>query len=337
MVTINELKNSNIEDIIYKSIKFYLKIGEIEQAKKLLYLELQDERMASAALDKLVTISIKNGNYSEARELLKRYDADKSHFLSYGLLEKVEVNYERSKMYYEECLGTKIEDKAKLNIARLEIELGNFKKAENIYNELQDSKKFLDQMPYEWIFLEILKKNFEEAYSRLQSIDHELCCNSKKRARLATQLEIYLRHKLGLLNISEIDLSSLNNYFLYRYLTNEDMVLLKHVSYHKEKQNEAIGYIFENINLADLLEEVKERMKSLNPSHYEMVDKYKLRLDEPIGQKNNLFTNDICVETILGTDIIITMYPILLSDEFDQEKNNTSEELKRKRISNELQ
>ncbi len=56
-----------------------------------------------------------------------------------------------------------------------------------------------------------------------------------------------------------------------------------------------------------------------------------MKMDRPIGYHNNELTNAICVETILGTDVITSMYPILVSDEFDKEGNNTNEDLRRKR------
>ena len=70
----------------------------------------------------------------------------------------------------------------------------------------------------------------------------------------------------------------------------------------------------------------------MNGNHFELTDMYRFKLDTPIGYKGELITNDLCVVTILGTKDIITMYPVSLSNEFDNEKFSTSEQLKLKRL-----
>lgn len=69
----------------------------------------------------------------------------------------------------------------------------------------------------------------------------------------------------------------------------------------------------------------------MNSNHFEVSDMYRFKLDTPIGFKGDEITSDSCVVTMIGTKDILTMYPVLLSDEFDKEGFSTSNELMLKR------
>lgn len=69
----------------------------------------------------------------------------------------------------------------------------------------------------------------------------------------------------------------------------------------------------------------------MNSNHFEVSDMYRFRLDTPIGFKGDDITSDLCVVTMIGTKDILTMYPVLLSDEFDKEGMSESKELLLKR------
>lgn len=72
----------------------------------------------------------------------------------------------------------------------------------------------------------------------------------------------------------------------------------------------------------------------MNPNHFEVSDMYRFRLDTPIGFKGDEITSDLCVVTMIGTKDILTIYPVLLSDEFDKEGMSFSKQLlyKRKQV-----
>lgn len=70
----------------------------------------------------------------------------------------------------------------------------------------------------------------------------------------------------------------------------------------------------------------------MNANHFEISDNYRFRLNSPIGFKGDYITHDLCVVTLLGTKDVITMYPVLLSDEFDKEGVSKSKVLKLKRL-----
>lgn len=62
-----------------------------------------------------------------------------------------------------------------------------------------------------------------------------------------------------------------------------------------------------------------------------MADYYRFNTGKVIGTFDGKSTQDINVSTIAGTDKIITMFPIRLSDEFNKEGLLENEELKSRR------
>lgn len=105
-----------------------------------------------------------------------------------------------------------------------------------------------------------------------------------------------------------------------RLLDKSDAPLLKHLSKHFDQtQKDNNGCFLESLDLKKLLQDAREKITTINGNHFEITDMYRFRLDEPIGFKHNELTNDLCVVTMIGTQDIVTMYPVLLSSEFDRE------------------
>ena len=69
----------------------------------------------------------------------------------------------------------------------------------------------------------------------------------------------------------------------------------------------------------------------MNANHFELSDMYRFKLDHPIGFVGDDITSDLCVVTLIGTKNIVTMYPVLLSNQFDKEGMSFSKELMLKR------
>ena len=66
------------------------------------------------------------------------------------------------------------------------------------------------------------------------------------------------------------------------------------------------------------LEFAKEKLKDLKPFYVSVVDKYLVEYDEPIslidGKKSNYFV----AVTLVNTDKILTMFPVLVSSKENQ-------------------
>lgn len=88
---------------------------------------------------------------------------------------------------------------------------------------------------------------------------------------------------------------------------------------------------FKYTDLRKLLYDARKKIENMNSNHFEFSDMYRFRLDTPIGFKGDEITSDLCVVTMIGTKDILTMYTVLLSDEFDKEGFSTNKELKLKK------
>lgn len=285
----------------------------------------------------LLKMAVMDGNFSCAREILNenRETDDKILIRSYGLLENAENNFEQSLKYYQESLkgaNNYSQDTALLSIAKLYLQIGEHAKSKSILERLRANPEFLVQASFGLIFINLLENNFEECERILDSIDNADGLPPILREHIAnTRLIIkYLSNQI--INVS--DYSFKKNHYLPSLLTGDnDVALLTHLTKHYERY--VHGYwtgFFKDIDLESLVVEGKDRIKDLNPNHFELSDMYRFRMDRPIGYKYGKITQDICVSTIIGTKKIMTMYPILLSSEFDKEGASTSKALKMKRL-----
>ena len=80
-----------------------------------------------------------------------------------------------------------------------------------------------------------------------------------------------------------------------------------------------------------MIKEIKSRIENLNPNFDRNASVYYVSFPNLIGYSNNETTNSVKVITALGTKKIITMYPAILSSEYNSEGLQESKELSLKR------
>lgn len=288
------------------------------------------------SLARLIQLNFREGKYSEARSILNENLDNSSYYFKflYGLLENIENNFEASKKWYSECMiDPQMQNKALLSLTKLYVQTADYEIAEKMFETLQYNQVFYIQATYGLICMYILTKEYDKAYNLLMSID---------KNKLTSKLLIHYRslytnllYFLGRLkNINDPDIVKYSAQLL---LNNSDSLVLSHISKHlNQDQKMSSGCFFEDINLQKLLDDVKKQIAIMNPNHFELSDMYRFRLDTPIGFKGNEITNDICVTTSIGSKRIVTMFPVLLSNEFDKEGMSTSSELLLKRSRGEV-
>lgn len=269
-------------------------------------------------LAKLIKIKILEGKYATARHLLNNSKQDNiSLKFLFGLLENIENNFKTSKKYYHDCLvDPNFQHKSLLAIAKIHIQNGDNEIARQMLQTLQLNTNFYVQATYNLIALNILEGDYEKAFYLLKTID--ITQLTKKLLHHYRILNLYLLYMLGKLN--EIPDYTKQDYMFTRLLDKSDAPLLKHLSKHFDQtQKDNNGCFLESLDLKKLLQDAREKIATINGNHFEITDMYRFRLDEPIGFKHNELTNDLCVVTMIGTQDIVTMYPVLLSSEFDRE------------------
>jgi len=275
----------------------------------------------------LIQIDLINGKYARVRNVLRSNQSNAIELKRlYGLLENIENNFEKSKAYYSQCMiNPDMQSKSLLALSKLYIQTGDNDIARKMLETLQLNRKFYIQSTFGLICLNILEQNYKDAYKYLNSISSDRL--TPKLLQHYHKLEIYLLYNLGKLKKSVTNCASIRNYMLYRLFDDSEDLLLSHISKHKNQRDQYTkGCFFEYMDLKKLLIVAKEHIEEMNANHFELSDMYRFRLDTSIGFHGDEMTNDICVVTMIGTKDIITMYPILLSDEFDREGMSQSKQ-----------
>jgi len=290
---------------------------EYIKAKYWYNISIESEEYYELSLIKLIQIAIKDCNYLEARKLLNKSTSNNVRLKSVkGLLETVENNIIESRKYYSQCMDdydTQYDSLYK--IAKTYVQTGDNMIARKMFETLQLNNNFYIQATFNLIYLEILEENYEKAYLMLKTIKLDnLLPLFAKNYRVINH---YLSLKLNL----SIDLEQDMDYITSILYKRDEQHLLEHINRHTIRKNDSYkeGYFFKYIDLKKLLNVVRYKIYDMNANHFDFADTYRIRLDDPIGFKDEQLTNDICVTTIIGTKDIITIYPIKLSDEFDKE------------------
>ncbi len=311
-----------------RAVSFSKDSKNIKRAIELFIKALDDPIYRSSSVDYLASLYVKMGDYLHARKILTEYK-EETTLLAWAKLETIENNYQESKKYYQ-MINDDSKQCIKLNLARLEFQLGNYKQGRKILDTLKYDKKYITQGLFEECFSYMIEHHYEKGYETLKSMKTGRF--KPDQAKDYEQMKLYFSYFLGKMDEQEIQENLNRGYWIFRLLWDSDPALLKHISHHKKGGKDAkLSYFINCLDLNILLDEVREKISNLNPNHLNLVNYYSLRMDKPIGYVNENLTNDIRVETILGTNKILSMYPVLLSNEFDKERNRTSQKIKRKR------
>lgn len=286
----------------------------------------QSMEFREKSLEKLIYLDLKEGNFAKARKMLKEnIDCDSTQVIyRYGLLEAIENNFETSKKYYRACMAdSEMQCKSLMSIANLYIQTGDNDIARKILESLQFDNYFKIHATIKLVCLNILEHHYKEAEGILKSLDqNSLPLRFFNYYRV---LDIYIKKLLNKLNQFNCSYDPVRDYLIYRMFDNSDQSLLNHISKHvSQNDKETNGYFFKGLDLSKLLINVKEQIVKMNANHSEFSDMYRFRLNSAIGFGGQNVTRDLCVATIIGTKKIITMYPILLSDDYDKEGYSTS-------------
>ncbi len=326
------MEDTSIKEAYYNAIDMYNK-SEIKKARNLFEISKDNPEFEINTIIKLIIIDIQEGKYDIARKRLETFynkenkNNDEFNRL-YSLLEIIEYNFEESKKYAKKRIEISGSKDSIMSLAKIYAQLGNYDLSKNIFESLiygNDIYSYQAQM--ELIYIHIIKKEYEEAYAILKNIKNDRLPISIKNNY--ENIKLYILYKLGVIkNFNEI-----NNYYIYQLVNNDENYLLEHIKKHKKQSNKAEhGYFYNNINLIDLLKEVKEKIKNMPPNHYNNTDTYRFKLEKEIGYNGKRITDEIGVVTILETKKILTMYPIKLSAKYNNEKylklNKTDGEIK---------
>ncbi len=311
-----------------------MKKQNISEARSNFKVALDDPQFQGNALRRLVELDLKEGNYKNARKLL----TEKSNFeevitkFLYGRLELCEYNIQSSQQYYKDCLlDVEYQERSLLAIGQNHLQLGDYKLAKKILETFVINPQTREVGLYNLIYLAFLEENYREADVLLQQL-FQACQQDSKSLSQVYCAQNFLKYCTKTLNPVTDYIDPNMHYKTYRLYYNDDEAIINHLQRHKEGTAKYQDrYFFKYLDLKELLYDVKSLLDTYNPLHITGMDKYRMRLDTPIGFQAGEITYDLEVVAMMKTKEIITMYPILLSDEFDREGFSTDMELKEKR------
>lgn len=327
-----ESQNTDYNQIVSNGLKCY-DLGDYVNARKWFNISINNPKYRDISLLKLIKIEIKEGKYKVAREILKNAPINNILVTKlYGLLENIEYNFEASKDYYGKCMRQEsLQYKSLLSIAKIYMQLGDYEIARKMFETLRLTKDYYIRASTGLFSCSILEGDYKSAKKIVDEIDFKYILGTSKK--YYERMLILAKYFLNELNKRDAFNSQDNFYIISRLLDKNDDILLNHLEKHHSQNKKSLsGYFMEELDIKDILDEVKTKMDNVNPNHFEIVDLYPITLDEPVGFIDGYVTRDTCIVTNIGTKDIITMYPILLSDEFDRESLSTSKELRIKRM-----
>ena len=322
-ITINEAKEIFIKLLDEpKASSAMLELGKIEfeqgnidkaRAYFTKLISREDEAMAYIELAKLES-SVRN--YSTAKSILELlvYKDDIAKNLAQIELGKIERkcgNIDKALVYIGNVLNSKDErfsEKmwAKLELSKIRVSLGEIESAISILNELLDSK-IRSTALMELINLDIKRNNYEEAYQKYNDLQK---CSDYVGDKYFKQMGVFLEHKLGILNLKFYEKEF---YFVQQLLNYNEELALDHIKLHMDKQKgKAAHSIYsESVDVCELYYFAKEQILNIEPSSYDVTDKYTIRCNKVVGETTeNKLTDTLRVVTLANTKDILTMYPI---------------------------
>lgn len=296
-------------------------------------LSIESHKYREESLYKLIMIEIIDGNFVNARRMLNECLLNSASIVElYAFLEYIEKNFKESRKYYNYLIEEfDKKDFGLISIAKLNISMGDYDIAKSILLSVRENPQYYFKSTLELVYFNLLIHDYNEAMRLLEEIDSlNLSVGVGNHLKI---IKYYIKYFLGELKKSEIDLNLKETYMVRRLFEGNEEMLLEHIRRHSDQIiKDTKGCFIEDIDLEKLLSLVRSKIEIINPNHFALTDMYRFKLDFPIGYKRENITNDICVSTITGTNEIITMYPIMLSNDFDKEGYGTNEEIKIKKL-----
>ena len=191
---------------------------------------------------------------------------------------------------------------AMLELGRLYASNGNEELARKIFLEiltLENNEYAIKQL----IYLDIKNNNLEEILDLLM----KLSIQDKEYYEIKT----YVLYKLG-----KTEQIEAKNYYTQQLMNYDEYAALEHIKKHlDENENKRLHTVFDSsIDLQQLFEQAKEKIKVINPTAFTIVEKYIICFEETIGISEGEKVKTIEVVTIPHTKNIITMYPIKVTN-----------------------
>lgn len=279
------------------------------------YLKIIKETKNTTAIFRLANLYIKLSRYDLARELLNSYsftnvviNVNKKTILA--KLDIYEYNFERAfnlcNYSLKKTNGNNVF--AQYNKAVALLNLGEYSTAQEIFKKLIKTNNFVENSYVYLIRIEMLKENYKNALVLANSYIPTTHVMKKKMN--------YLKYHLSkILNIEYI--IPVDNYSINIDKSEDYEKLISHINKHFKTDDQSESLEFKDNNRYKFINEIEKQKKLYyysigKSSNYSIVE---LPYTKIAGFKNKAHAK---IHTSLDENIL-TVYPIIVSTEFDQE------------------
>ena len=285
--------------------RLYASIGKTNEAEKS-FKELLNTQSRTYALLELGRLYASIGKTNEAEKSFKELIISNAQNRTYAMLELGRLyasigKTNEAEKSFKELLNTQSRTYALLELGRLYASNGNEKLARKIFLEiltLENNEYAIKQL----IYLDIKNNNLEEILDLLMKLSIQ-----DKEDKEYHMIKSYVLYKLGKKEKIEA-----KNYYTQQLMNYDEYAALEHIKKHlDENENKRLHTVFDSsIDLQQLFEQAKEKIKVINPTEFTIVEKYIICFEEDIGISEGEKVKTIEVITIPHTKNILTMYPI---------------------------
>ena len=301
---LSESKKSLLYDCVGQDLYELKYVSENKNHFSKILFQIRKNLNSIAFQEKLASFRsyIKTGDFKNARSVVS-----KTNLLEVGSIDFLEYNFERSITAFEQLSSKKNTRKVgMINVAKGMAQLDNVDEARKILDNITKVNDI--EICFQSAYLSILEGDFKNAWILLGRIDcRKLSFNQLTEYR---NVLYFLKQKLNNLSNMDMELACNENLLVSGILKpNDENTILSNIMLMEQRN----GRYFDNsIDKRKLMNLAQRQIGSLNPVHNGIFDEYRFNLNDIC---------DICVVTTVGTKDIISMYPVILSDEFDIEGN----------------
>ncbi len=270
----------------------------------------------------LSKIYLEVDNYQKAREILSNLPNNIPAYLAQkSYLEELEMNFQKALTYFDKLSQFENDlEKTLYEAVHIKKSLGELETAKNLIELLLDSPKYREKVIHELVGITLVDKNMDLLTSL--PVEHQ---EFLKRQKMDRFFQAVLNP-----NNSAIRKPLEKIYMFERYFSENNESLYRHLEKHIEG-NVRDCYFLKYINIPFLVEEATEKMQAINPLFFGFSYQYIIQMEGTVGIVNKQPTKDLIACTFAGNSNIITMYPVLLSNQFNQEGYLTDKTLLLKR------
>ncbi len=253
-------------------------------------------------------------------------------------LEFSEHNLNASLDLYNQCKKLCRNDKNNFGVSMKLVDIyinnGEFNKARSVLREISGLEIFADEVLLKYIMVDIILDNYERAISNFEKMDFTKL-DSRLRTlydRVYSLLSFKLGYDLNEYNFAFDNKKAKSNVYKNALIDSEEFntkLLVRRVDKNKELSSSNLRFD-RNLDSLEFIRNVKEEIKKINPLYVNFKNMYNFNFPYSIGYNGEEEVYGVSVETIIGTDKIISILPVLYSEKFDIENLSYDKDLRKR-------